>query len=53
MVKLHESLSEAELPVIRRDGVLAVRRGSKLFWGFVWLNFEEGVGMSRYSTVAL
>jgi hypothetical protein len=55
VVKFDASLSEAELPVIWRDGVLAVLRGSKLFWGlwgFTWLNFDEGGGTSRYSIVA-
>jgi len=55
VVKSATSFSEEALPVIWSDGVLAVLRGSKLFWGlwgFTWLNFDEGGGVSRYSIVA-
>jgi hypothetical protein len=55
VVKSATSFSEEALPVIWSDGVLAVLRGSKLFWGlwgFAWLNFDEGGGVSRYSIVA-
>jgi len=55
VVKCAASFSEEALLVISSDGVLAVLRGSKLFWGlwgFTWLNFDEGGGVSRYSIIA-